>query len=58
MNSPYCGWNKNSFNDSLLGDFDFLQLNKTQLHGEKDRETGDAPGSREENDSFESRESR
>lgn len=58
MNSPYCGWNKNSFNDSPLGDFDFLQLNKTQLRGEKGRETGDAPGSREENEFPESRELR
>lgn len=57
MNSPYCGWNKNSYN-SLSGDFDFLQLNKTQLHGENPRETGDAPDERAENESPESREPR
>lgn len=55
MNSPYCGWNKNSSNDSLSGDFDFLQLNNTQLYGEKPRETGDAPGKQAENESPEYR---
>lgn len=44
MNSPFCGWDKNSFNNSTSQDFDFLQLSKTQPRGKNPGDPNRTPG--------------
>lgn len=42
MNSPYCGWYKNSDNDTAAGsDFDFLQFEENEDTDEIDESTNE-----------------